>query len=88
MLVLSKNPVLFLASANTVSLESRVASVSSPVFVPDKLEADIVQGVTRFPESYSVAEEFCISFPVVLSYRAIALSVDEAGHTTSQSAPL
>ena len=31
-----------------------------------------------------VAEEFCMSLPVVLSKRATALSVAEAGQTTSQ----
>jgi hypothetical protein len=58
----------------------------SQVFV--QLEAQLKVPLTLFavklPLSSIVAELFCISFPVVKSYLAIALSVDEAGHTTSQ----
>ena len=40
-----------------------------------------------FPLSSIVAPEFCISLPVVVSKRAIALSVAEAGQTTSPLHP-
>jgi len=47
------------------------------VFVPDRLVAVI------FQLSSIVAALFCINFPVVVSKRAIALSVALAGQTTS-----
>ena len=40
------------------------------------------------PPSLSVAVEFCINFPVVESKRTIALSVDDAGPTTSPPEPV
>lgn len=56
--------------------------------VSEALPSSIVHVVVSpandtFPESSTVTEEFCMSFPVVESKRAIALSVAEAGHTTS-----
>ena len=48
----------------------------------------ITQAVVICPLSLSVAELFCKSLPVVESNRVIALSVDEAGHTTSPVPPL
>lgn len=55
--------------------------VWSPVFVPEELPEKLVADI--LPLSSIVTLLFCISFPVVESKRAIALSVAEAGHTTS-----
>lgn len=73
--------------------------VWSPVFVPDTavvpvtasvgVEVQEIATVLYFPAVMSpvvsamVAALFCMSFPVVVSNRAIALSVAEAGQTTS-----
>ena len=43
----------------------------------------VTLSVDNKPASLIVVEEFCMSFPVVVSKRAIALSVAEAGQTTS-----
>ena len=51
--------------------------------IPDEGKTDIFQGTTILFKSSMVTPLFCNSFPVVLSKRAIALSVAEAGHTTS-----
>jgi len=55
--------------------------VWSPVLLPEEEPEKLV--AVKLPESSIVAQEFCKSFPVVRSYRAIALSVEEAGQTTS-----
>lgn len=57
--------------------------VWSPVFVPEELPEKLVADI--LPLSSIVTLLFCISFPVVESKRAIALSVAEAGHTTSHA---
>lgn len=77
--------------------------VSSPVFVPltdvvpvtarDGVDEPVIVTVLYLPAVISpvvsaiVAALFCMSFHVVVSKRAIALSVALAGHTTSQLPP-
>jgi hypothetical protein len=47
----------------------------------------VTLSVDKRPASLNVAVEFWISFQVVESKRAIALSVEEAGQTTSPDQP-
>ena len=55
--VLSKNPVSFFESANTVNFESNVASVSSPVFVQEVFQITVrLASVT-----YRLFEESAVS---------------------------
>ena len=54
------------------------------VFVADDTDPTNV----ILPVSSIVAEEFCMSLPVVVSKRAIALSVALAGHCTSPRVPV
>lgn len=57
--------------------------VASEAFQSSMFPVVVRFATKAFPESSTVAEEFCISFPVVESKRAIALSVEDAGQTTS-----
>ena len=75
--ILVWSPVLLQESVVILNFDLIVAVVSSPVFVPLRFVAEIL------PLSSIDAPLFCSSFQVVVSKRAIALSVEEAGQTTS-----
>jgi len=69
---------------------SSVFSVEFQLSIPSPVgtEVGVVSSCIAFtfaksPLSLSVITQFCMSLPVVESNRAIALSVDDAGHTTS-----
>lgn len=52
------------------------------------LVVSVTLSVDNNPASLKVAEEFCMSLPVVESKRTTALSVDEVGQVTSPTVPV